>query len=119
LLPFGADPGEGIKKSVIVNKVNARLAPAGWEVAGSVINTKPNGKPWRASLHFYFSGEKGRGDALPFASLKLTSGQVTSLGPRARIEVPANKKEIEFEGVLDTLGLTPAELHRIKLAYEQ
>jgi hypothetical protein len=119
LLPFGSTPGEGYKKAIIINDVDAQLTSAGWEVRGSIINTKPNGKPWTAHLLFYLRGEKGKGDGLAFTSLKPTSGAVIDMGPRAQIEVPAGKNEIEFTGMLDAAGMAMTELRRIKLAYEQ
>lgn len=119
LMPFAKAEGEGPKKHILVKDVEANLSPAGWEVAGRIMNTKFEDKPWSAHVFFYLQGEKGRGDGLAFKTLNPTSGKVTDFGPRAVIEIPATTSEIEFSGLLDTSSMTLAELKRIKLGYVQ
>lgn len=119
LMPFAKAEGEGAKKAVLIKDVEAKLTPSGWEVLGKILNTKFENKPWTAHVFFYLQGEVGRGDGLAFKTLNPTSGQVADLGPRAVIEIPADKSAIEFSGVLDTSSMSFAELKRIKLGYVQ
>ncbi|WP_262269592.1 hypothetical protein [Microvirga yunnanensis] len=118
LLPFGRSgkPSDQ-KRAIVIRDVDAVLEASGWRIRGRVLNAKAGAADWECSLVFFLDAEQGRGETLAFTQLDLSSGTVVELTPFGKIRVPADEKEIEFEGVLDTAGYSLTELKRIRLRY--